>query len=131
MSTSRNAPCPCGSGNKFKRCCGMVGSTDDADATGEQVTVVASRRSLLIPMALVAVAIGLGVGVGTLRDSAGDGLAVGFALTLGVLIYLMARNPPEGTGTEGGAAINYGMGSKRRQSRGSNRPQNRRQRRQK
>ena len=131
MSTSRNAPCPCGSGNKFKRCCGMAGSTEDAGSMGESITEAEPRRRLMIPMALVAVSIGLGVAVGTLRDSAGDGLAVGFALTLGVLIYLMARNPPEGTGTEGGAAINYGMGSKRRQSRGSNKPQNRRQRRQK
>jgi hypothetical protein len=131
MSTSRNAPCPCGSGNKFKRCCGMAGSTGDDGSTGEQIAVAEPRRSLAVPMVLVAVSIGLGVGVGTLRDSVGDGLAVGFALTLGVIIYLMARNPPEGTGTEGGAAINYGMGSNRRRSRGSNKPQNRRQRRQK
>ncbi len=30
--TSRNAPCPCGSGRKFKRCCGAAGAAQDPRA---------------------------------------------------------------------------------------------------
>lgn len=33
--TSRNSPCPCGSGKKFKRCCGALDSAQPAPAEGE------------------------------------------------------------------------------------------------
>ena len=129
MTTARNAPCPCGSGNKFKRCCGAEGSAAaEGEDTQEVFQTPQDRRALMIPLMLVAAAIGIGIGVGTLRGGIADGLAVSFALILGVMIFLMARNPPEGTGRGGGAAINYGMGGKKRGSAG---PQNRRQRRRK
>ena len=88
-----------------------------------------TMRRIALPVALFVVAIGVGVGVGTLREAVADGLAVSFALIMGSVIYLMARNPPEGTGTEGGTAINFGLNSRGRSRRRG--PQNRRQRRQK
>lgn len=39
--TPRNAPCPCGSGKKFKRCCLGAGPTD----TGASINSVTVRRS--------------------------------------------------------------------------------------
>jgi hypothetical protein len=79
----------------------------------------------------MAIAVGAGAAMGAWRESMADGIAVGFALSLGVIMYLMARNPPEGKGTEGGAAINYGMGRKKSSSKDNKKPPNRRQRRQK
>ena len=32
MKTGRNSPCPCGSGRKYKRCCGVVGRPDPAES---------------------------------------------------------------------------------------------------
>ena len=130
MSTPRNAPCPCNSGKKFKRCCGATGAENDAgDEAESAVEPPNNGRRIGVPLALVSGAVGLGVAVGTLRGEVADGLAVTLALTMGIIIYLMARNPPEGTGTEGGSAINFGL-DRRGRSRG-NRTQNRRQRRRK
>ena len=132
MSVARNAACPCGSGLKYKRCCGAPGATPVAleqDAETGELTAASGSSDKLVPLLLFAVAIGAGVGVGTLRDAIADGLAVSFALSMGVVIYLMARNPPEGTGRGGGTAINFGMNRRKRNS--STRPPNRRQRRRK
>ena len=85
-------------------------------------------KNLGLPAALFGVAIAAGVGVGTLRGAVGDGLAVGLALCVGVVMYLMARNPPERSGRGGNSAINFGLDSKGR-ARGRG-PANRRQRRQ-
>lgn len=131
MSVARNAACPCGSGLKYKRCCGAPGATpvalDHDPETGEAKPTSSSDK--LLPIALFAIAIGIGVGVGTLREAIADGLAVSLALIMGVVIYLMARNPPEGTGRGGGTAINFGMN--RRKPNSSTRPPNRSQRRRK
>ena len=126
MTPARNAPCPCGSGKKYKRCCGADGGVA---ATDDAVQSAQPKSSRALPVVLFAAAIGVGVGVGTLREAVADGLAVSLALIMGVIIYLMARNPPEGTGTEGGTAINFGLSSRGRSRRRG--PQNRRQRRQK
>ena len=131
MTTARNAACPCGSGQKFKRCCGAPGATPvalDPDAETGEVAEEASVSSKALPVILFAIAVGAGVGVGTLREAIADGLAVGLALTMGVVIYLMARNPPESTGRGGGTSINFGLNQNRRSNSG---PPNRRQRRRK
>jgi len=125
MTTARNAACPCGSGKKFKRCCGA--DADAAEVTQDLVMPTAqSKGRMALPIGLVGIAIAVGVGVGTLRDSVADGLAVSFALVMGVMIYLMARNPPEGTGTGGGTAINFGLDGRSRRKGGQNRRQRRR-----
>ena len=124
MTTARNAPCPCGSGKKFKRCCGAAGAVDvtaaGADAVDHEPSAQSrlADRSLMLPVVLFGSAVGIGVAVGTLRGGVADGLAVSLALILAVMIYLMARNPPEGTGTGGGTAINYGMGGRKRRNTG-------------
>jgi hypothetical protein len=100
----------------------------DNDAETGEVATPASTK--MIPLLLFALAIGAGVGVGTLREAIADGLAVSFALTMGIVIYLMARNPPASTGRGGGTAINFGLNQKG-QSRSSSGPPNRRSRRRK
>jgi hypothetical protein len=133
MTTARNAACPCGSGQKFKRCCGAPDAMSDSLApdaeTGEALGSHSSSRDWL-PIILFAVAIGAGVGVGTLREAIADGLAVGLALSMGIVIFLMARNPPQSTGRGGGTAINFGLNQKGK-SNSSSGPPNRRQRRRK
>ncbi|VAW79634.1 hypothetical protein MNBD_GAMMA12-2330 [hydrothermal vent metagenome] len=42
MATSRNQPCPCGSGKKFKRCCGVIGKALASEGTPTNGTVAAS-----------------------------------------------------------------------------------------
>jgi hypothetical protein len=122
MAIGRNALCPCGSGLKFKRCCAIAGG-----ATGASSAIPADPKRFLLPLSLFGAAIGIGVLVGTLRSAIADGVAVSLALILGVIIYLMARNPPEGTGKGGNTAINFGLDGKgRRRGRG---PANRSQRR--
>jgi len=133
MTIARNAACPCGSGQKFKRCCGAPGATPaplGMDSETGEASMEASSESKILPLALFAVAIGAGVGVGTWREAIADGLAVGLALTMGIVIYLMARNPPDSTGRGGGTAINYGL-TQNGKSRSSSGPPNRQQRRRK
>jgi len=111
MPVARNAPCPCGSGKKFKLCCGLTGAPAPPvlDEDGEPV-----RREWRLPAGLVGLSITAGVGVGLLRDSFGDGLAVGGAALLLVIGYLVIRTPPTATGRGGGANIDYGMRKPRR-----------------
>ena len=117
MSPSRNEACPCGSGAKFKRCCGAPGATPapSMDTTGEGGAEVAAAatRSWTPVLILLAVAVGIGVGVGSLRGAAADGLAVGMALTMAVAVYAMSRNAPESTGRGSSSAINFGMSGRR------------------
>ena len=129
MTTSRNAACPCGSGLKFKRCCGVDGGKGVVQQPSDDADQTSASGGKLLPLVLFGLAVGIGVGVGTLRDAVADGLAVTFALAMASIIYLMARNPPEGTGKGGGTAINFGL-DRRGNRRGSG-PQNRRQRRRK
>jgi len=123
MSISRNDPCPCGSGKKFKQCCGATGAPPPPvlDESGEP-----APRAWKLPAGLASLAIGLGVGIGLLRDSFTDGLAVGGAALLLVIGYLIIRTPPGSTGRGGGANINYGMNKPRRRRGPRSRSQRRR-----
>lgn len=96
-------------------------SADSSGTSGE-------GKRIALPIILFGAAVGIGVGVGTLRGAVADGMAVSLALCMGVVIYLMARNPPESSGRGGNSAINFGLDSKGR-ARGRG-PANRRQRRQ-
>jgi hypothetical protein len=123
MSIARNDPCPCGSGKKFKQCCGVTGAPPlpALDESGEPIP-----RAWKLPVGLVLLAIGLGVGIGVLRDSVSDGLAVGGAALLMVVGYLVIRTPPGSTGRGGGTNIDYGMNKPKRRKRAKSRSERRR-----
>ncbi len=143
MVPARNAACPCGSGKKYKRCCGAPGAVPAPIVaamlaeTEEESVGVPQAQSKLFPVILFALSIGAGVGVGTWRDAVADGLAVGLALCVGVVMYLVSRNPPHSSGRGGGASINFGLnqnGTARQQRRSTTRsfgPPSRRSRRRK
>ena len=106
MSIARNDPCPCGSGKKYKQCCGATGAPPPPvlDEDGQPIPLQWKLPALLVGLAITA-----GVGVGLLRESFPDGLAVGGAATLLVVGYLIIRTPPSSTGRGGGMNIDYGM----------------------
>lgn len=62
MQTGRNAPCPCGSGEKYKRCCAPKGAPSSAPAPAAQ-SAPAGRPRLLLGAVVVLVAGGLGYGL--------------------------------------------------------------------
>ena len=127
MTVARNAPCPCGSKKKYKRCCGAdKADGPETDQPSAEVDVPAGMPTWMLPAILMLSAVGVAVVVGTLRSSVRDGVSVGLALGMLVIGYLMARNPPTSSGRGGGANINFGMGSNRSRS---NRPSNRSKRR--
>ena len=132
MTTPRNAACPCGSGNKFKRCCGAAGGTsvDDTEETEapEESAVSNLERLPWMVIWMVLVDIGAGVAVGTYRDAVADGVAVTMALLMATTLFALIRKPPSSTGRGGGTAINYGLGGSKPRNQG---PGNRRQRRRK
>lgn len=131
MSISRNAPCPCGSGLKYKRCCGAPGAdplaAEAVAGMAEAGTPVSRNQTLRLALIFIAVSALIGVGVGTLLEETASGLAVGMGCLMASMIYLMARKPPSSTGRGGGTAIDFGLNQ--RGQRKGRRPQNRRQRR--
>lgn len=133
MSVARNAPCPCGSGEKYKRCCGAPGAAPKSNAVGDSEAAPDSFGSgspaIRLGLVLAVGSAALGTAVGFAMESVSNGVAVGMALFMASLIYLMARKPPESTGRGGGTAINFGL-NQRGQRRNAG-PKNRRQRRQK
>ena len=93
---ARNAPCPCGSGRKYKQCCLHK---DD---------VAATRMDLRLP-ALVALGAAVGcVGIAFVAG-ADAGLAAGGIAVIAIGAWLVMRHPP--TPKDGGdhpASINFG-----------------------
>ena len=130
MAIARNESCPCGSGKKYKRCCGAPGAVPkfgpEVEAVGAPSEGTDMGR-LAVAIALVAAAVGAGVGLA--MESTSNGVAVGMAVLLAGVIYLMARKPPSSTGRGGNTAIDFGL-NQRGQRRNAG-PQNRRQRRRK
>jgi len=95
-SVSRNDPCPCGSGKKYKQCC--LGKPPAEER----------RRRAVLPVALILLGILAGVYIGVTRGI-GGGLAAGFAGVLFAGMIIMMRDPPPPTGGKGDAAsINFG-----------------------
>ena len=95
MAPPRNAPCPCGSGKKYKKCC--FGKMDAR--TRKRVTLLVGL------MALGTAALGVTVGWYT---GTGNGLLAGVAGVIVIGIYLGVRNPPKSTGRTGADSINFG-----------------------
>lgn len=49
MKTGRNEPCPCGSGQKFKRCCAQLAAAPDAIDTDAAATADATEPAAPLP----------------------------------------------------------------------------------
>ena len=95
-AVSRNAQCPCGSGKKYKRCCGQ----DTKAPSGSQ------RGWLTYGLALsVVLAVAAYLYFGTWK-SAGITLSIGVMIVFGVDTF---RDPPPPKGGKNSAdAINFG-----------------------
>ena len=92
---SRNAPCPCGSGKKYKHCC-----------LGKPVALSRTKARLLILAAFLAV---LGAAFLTAQFvSVRSGGYLGVAGLLALVGYLVLRNPPPGSGRSGADRIDFG-----------------------
>ncbi len=95
---ARNAPCPCGSGKKYKRCHGL---------TGEAIAQP-RKRSLVVIVVFGLIAIGAGVAVTILRDWK-MGLSVAGGVIFLAALYMIFRNPPPPNPGAGDAAgLNFG-----------------------
>ena len=91
----RNAPCPCGSGRKFKQCC--LGKTEELQP-----------RSMVVPGIVAGLGGVAGIVVGMGKGVAG-GLAVAvFGLLIAGGIALFRNLPPPGSGGNSPGAINFG-----------------------
>ena len=100
-ATPRNAPCPCGSGQKFKRCHGAEGG-ESGGASGAQQGSDGLVRLLFI----IAVVVSLGIGVAFEPQK---GLGVFGAAVIGIGAFAIFRNPPPPkSGGDDPAAINFG-----------------------
>jgi hypothetical protein len=95
--TPRNAPCPCGSGTKFKKCHGLTGP--DAPA---------QSRRLLVPVLVTLLSVGVGVAVG-LSQGYSLGTGAGGGVLILSWIFLALRNPPPPNSNSGDpAGLNFG-----------------------
>lgn len=92
---SRNAPCPCGSGRKYKHCC--IGGP------------IATSRTKLRLLFLLAVAI---IVAGAWWAAYWWGLRVGGIIAIAGLAtlvgYVILRNPPPSRGRTGADRIDFG-----------------------
>ena len=94
-AVSRNDPCPCGSGLKYKKCCLPEGGVDSGART----------RRLQILVAVVVVG---AIAAGLVWDrETGLFVGAGLALVLGVWHFLLGDPPPPTKGGNPGA-INFG-----------------------
>lgn len=95
QAASRNAPCPCGSGKKYKHCCW---GKPEAPATTRWV----------LPAIFCALAVAAGIWVGITK-----GIGLGFATAAAGLIVIglviaFRQPPPSAGGKSDPAAINFG-----------------------
>ena len=80
MSVSRNEPCPCGSGAKYKKCCLGI---------DEELAARHSKKTIAIVAAVVAATVATFFLAGQ-----GIGSAVGFGGFGVVVAYLLTAEPP-------------------------------------
>ena len=96
MTTSRNAPCPCESGKKFKQCCGAPGSRSVRRNTRTRNIIIAVFICIIVGVALgflVSKTIGEVVGI------------LGFFIVMGWALF---GKPPGSRGGGDPGAIRYG-----------------------
>ena len=94
--TSRNAPCPCGSGKKHKHCCLGKAAPE------------ARRKRVLLPLLLLLITVGISVLLG-LQSGYKVGLSVAGAGVIVVGIIASFYNPPPSQGGKGdSSSIDFG-----------------------
>lgn len=111
MTVSRNDPCPCGSGRKFKKCC--LGA--------EPVEKVRARRNLWIAWGAVAAV----AGAAAMVWGTAVGTAVGLAGGALVGAWILMHDSSEGSGAQSGSIMGTGSsrsGAVDRQSRAQGPP---------
>ncbi len=100
MEVAKNAPCPCGSGKKYKRCHGADGATPE-------VAAKASARAK-IP----AVIAGLGVAAGLVfcftHDWSTGGLVALGGVVAGLMLYGFSDPPPPNPNSGDPAGLGFG-----------------------
>ena len=97
MTVAKNAPCPCGSGLKYKRC--HMPSQDTAQL---------QPIPWLKIVALVLTSIAMGILVGVLKEPP-VGVAATFATGLGLVCWIWLFKPPSSVrGREDSASLNFG-----------------------
>lgn len=94
LQVSRNDPCPCGSGEKYKRCC--LGNPK------------AAARRMRVPLILAGIGVLLGVAMGW-EQGMRTGLTVAAAgLLIAGIVASFWHPPPPGQGKGDSAGINFG-----------------------
>lgn len=93
---SRNEPCPCGSGQKYKKCCELTGGPK-------------SKRRALVPMVVLGIAVLAGIAAWFWTKEWETSLAIGGAglVAAGGLAIFMDPPPPRGGGSSSDS-INFG-----------------------
>ena len=101
MKISRNAPCPCGSGKKYKHCC--LGQEIGA-GTPEQVQ--ASRKRTIVFLSVIGLAVS---GAAGYSEGVVFGLTVAAASVLIGAGYMIFSNPPPPRADSGNpAGLDFG-----------------------
>ena len=95
-SPARNAPCPCGSNKKYKRCCGV----------NPEEAVAKKGRKLPIILSLLCVAAGVYCGI-TYGYKLGIGVGGGSLILLWIFLYLQDPPPPNADSGDP-AGLNFG-----------------------
>jgi hypothetical protein len=94
MAVGRNAPCPCGSGKKYKVCCLNAAATQD-------------RRTQRIMLFTTALSIVAGIIVG-LNSTPKNGILTTLGILIVVFLIVTLTKPPPSRGKGGGDQINFG-----------------------
>lgn len=113
LAVPRNAPCPCGSGRKYKRCC-----------MERDLAALPARRAPRWPKVagFALLSIGIGIAVGVWRTPP-DGVAAALAVLMVAGGWWSVKHAPRSSGRDGdpgGATIDFGRnggGAGRRPSR--------------
>ena len=100
MEAAKNAPCPCGSGKKYKRCCGVEGAEAQTSAVKTGV------RKLPVAVAVAGVVIGL-VLVFTHDYVTGGAVAIG-GVVGAIMLSVFTDPPPPKAGSGDPAGLSFG-----------------------
>ncbi len=95
-TVSRNAPCPCGSGQKYKRCHGK-------DAGDEPV-----KRDPRVPMAVAGISLVAALAVAFFDTWANAGLVGGLGILIAAVLLVFRDPPPPNKGSKNPAGLNFG-----------------------
>jgi len=113
MKISRNAPCPCGSGKKYKQCHLGQPMPGEEGSTEEHAEHRAESKKTAIVLGLVGVVAAIGIGIW--QNDVLTGLVVIAAWALGSAAYMSFRNPPPPNANQGDpAALNFGRPADRK-----------------